>query len=96
VESRAALGLRNGPSCPYHRGSVEGGVVDRMVGLELDYTFPDPAPGQPAPAKLVVTINSADDRLPPASESFDLTGASAAGLLRRSDGVPVSTGPVAP
>jgi hypothetical protein len=77
AETQAAKPLPAAPVVPPLPASVTASRVG--VHLELDYTFPTPAPGQPAPATLVVTINSADDRLPPASESFDLTGTSAAG-----------------
>ncbi|OLE35871.1 MAG: hypothetical protein AUG48_09555 [Actinobacteria bacterium 13_1_20CM_3_68_9] len=49
-------------------------VVRRVDGsAEVDYSIPPPAPHQAPAAKLVVTVNSADDRLPPATEAFALT-----------------------
>jgi hypothetical protein len=50
-------------------------VVRRVAGLaEVAYRIPEPAADQALAAKLVVTVNSRDDRLPPASEAFALTG----------------------
>jgi hypothetical protein len=77
AKAQAAKPLPPAPAVPPQPSSLTASRVG--VHLELDYSFADPAPGQAAPAKLVVTINSADDRLPPASESFDLVGTSAGG-----------------
>ena len=52
-------------------------VVRRVDGsAEVDYSIPQAGADQAPAAKLVVTVNSADDRLPPASEAFPITEAS--------------------
>lgn len=40
----------------------------------IDYRFKKPARGQPAPVSIVVSVDAADDELPPATYTFPVTG----------------------
>jgi hypothetical protein len=50
-------------------------VVHRDAGhAVIDYRFKKPTRGQPPPAGIVVSVDAADDDLPPATYTFPVTG----------------------